>query len=243
MNNRAKRIGNLYVALVVILMAVAIIAAIAGAMSRSKQTAEKGIGKNTDTTAVEDAVKNKETEPASEDVFKPTKNEETKVDETTSADEETEKTEAEPLPQFVNPTNGSLVKDYSVEVPVFSVTMEDYRTHNGVDIYVQKGERILAAAAGTVKEIWEDPMMGTCMSISHTGGAETIYKNLAPEIPEGITVGAQVSEGSFIAVGGESALTEISEEPHLHFEMKVNGEFVNPCDYINFENSEEVFEG
>lgn len=243
MNNRAKRTGNLYVALVVMLMAVAIIAAVAGAMSRSKQIADNNIGKNTDTTAVEDAVKNKESEPEAEDVFKPSKEDETKAEEGTTADSETEKTEAEPLPQFVNPTSGALIKEYSIEVPVFSVTMEDYRTHNGIDIYVQNGERILAAAGGTVKEIWEDPMMGTCMSISHSGGAETIYKNLSPEIPEGISVGAQVSEGSFIAVGGESALAEISEEPHLHFEMKVNGEFVNPCDYINFENSEEVFEG
>ena len=169
MNNNVKRTGNLYVALVVILMAVAIIAAVAGAMSRSRQTAEEVLGKNTDTTAIEDAVKNKETEPESEDVFKPSKNEETNTDETTQAGEETEKTEAEPLPEFINPTNGSLLKEYSVEVPVFSVTMEDYRTHNGIDIYVQKGERVLAAAAGTVKEIWEDPMMGTCMSISHSG--------------------------------------------------------------------------
>jgi len=241
MNNKAKRTGNLYVTLVVILMAVAIIAAIAGAMSRSRQAIEQNVGK--DTTAVEDAVKDKESEPEAEDVFKPSKDSETMPEETTAPESETEKTEAEPIPQFINPTNGTLVKDYSVEVPVFSVTMEDYRTHNGIDIYVQSGERILAAAGGTVKEIWEDPMMGTCMSISHSGGAETIYKNLSPEIPEGIAVGTQVPEGAFIAVGGESALVEISEEPHLHFEMKVNGEYVNPCDYIDFENSEEVFEG
>lgn len=243
MNNKVKRMGNLYVALVVILMAVAIIAAIAGAMSRSRQAAEDVFKKNTDTTVVEKAEKDKETNLESEDVFKPTKDKDTEIEETTAEEAETEMTDAEPLPQFVNPTNGALVKEYNIEVPVFSVTMEDYRTHNGVDIYVQKGERILAAAAGTVKEIWEDPMMGTCMSISHSGGAETIYKNLSPEIPEGITVGAQVSEGSFIAVGGESALIEVSEEPHVHFEMKINGESVDPCDYISFENAEEVFEG
>ena len=149
MNNNVKRTGNLYVALVVILMAVAIIAAVAGAMSRSRQTAEEVLGKNTDTTAIEDAVKNKETEPESEDVFKPSKNEETNTDETTQAEEETEKTEAKPLPEFINPTNGSLLKEYSVEVPVFSVTMEDYRTHNGIDIYVQKGLRSTGAQVTT----------------------------------------------------------------------------------------------
>ncbi len=235
MNNRAKNKGNLYVALVVILMVVAVIAALAGSLSRIAKEREELLG--IDTTGA-DVLENPE-ESETEDVFKPSKNEETDEPNET----ETEKTEAEVLPNFINPTNGKLVKDYSMDVPVFSVTMEDYRTHNGIDIYVDSGERVLASAAGTVKEIWEDAMMGTCMSISHSGGAETIYKNLSPEIPEGITVGAKVSEGTFIAVGGESALIEVSEEPHVHFEMKVNGEYVNPCDYIDFEKAEEVFEG
>ncbi len=242
MNNRAKRAGNLYVALVVMLMAVAIIAAIVGAMSRLRQSSVDVNERINETSAVENSAKAKETELKSEEVFKPSENEETAPVET-ETNEVAEKVESEPLPQFINPTGGALIKEHSVEVPVFSVTMEDYRTHNGIDIYVQNGERILAAASGTVKEIWEDPMMGTCISISHTGGAETIYKNLSPEIPEGIAVGAPISEGTFIAVGGESALIEVSEEPHVHFEMKINGESVDPCEYIDFENSEEVFEG
>lgn len=241
MSNKAKRTGNLYVALVVLLMVVAVVAAIAGAMSRSRQTAEKNNPKVT--TAVTDALKEKETDSAVEDVFKPSKDKETKPVTEAVTDAETEKTEAEPLPEFINPTGGVLIGEYSIEVPVFSVTMEDYRTHNGVDIFVANGERILAAADGTVKEIWEDPMMGTCISISHSGGAESIYKNVSPEFPDGIEAGAKVNEGTFIAVGGESALVEIAEDPHVHFELKINGEYVDPCDYIDFSESEEVYEG
>lgn len=240
MNNRAKRTGNLYVALVVILMVVAVIAAIAGAMSRSRQVAEKNGGKVT--TAVTDAVSGDETDNAVEDVFRPSKDKETEPATDAATEVVTEKTDADPIPKFINPTGGSLISEFSVEVPVFSITMEDYRTHNGVDILVANGERILAAAGGTVKEIWEDPMMGMCLSISHAGGAESIYKNVSPELPDGIEVGAKVSEGTFIAVGGESALAEIAEEPHVHFELKVNGEYVDPCDYIDFSKGEEVYE-
>lgn len=236
MNNKVKRTGNLYVALVVILMVVAVVAAIAGAMSRSAQVVDVGVDGNAVTNAAEDAGA-MDTEDVA-DVFKPSKDNES--DSVTDA--VTEKTEAEPIPQFINPTGGKLISEYSIEVPVFSVTMEDYRTHSGVDIFVSNGERILAAAGGTVKEIWEDPMMGTCISISHAGGAESIYMNVSPDFPEGIAVGANVSEGTFIAVGGESALAEISEEPHVHFELKINGEYVDPCDYIDFSQGEEIYE-
>ena len=239
MNNKSKKLGNLYVSLVVILMAVAVIAAIAGAMNRSRQAIEDD-DKNLPPSLTQ-PVKDKETEKTVEDVFSPSLEKETAVDVQTDA--QTEKTEAEPLPEFINPTGGAMVSDFSIEVPVFSVTMEDYRTHNGVDIFVSNGERILAAAEGTVKDIWEDPMMGSCISISHGGGAETIYKNVSNEFPDGITVGAKVSGGTLIAVGGESALAEISEEPHVHFELKINGEYVNPCEYIDFSTGEEVYEG
>ena len=233
MNRKVKKTGNLYVILIALLMAVAVIAAVAGAMNRSRQLAEE----------LETTGETTDSESGTEDVFFETKDEETENECETEGDE-TEKTNAEPeeLPTFMNPTGGALMNSFSIDIPVFSTTMEDYRTHSGVDIYVSLVERILAAADGTIDEIWEDPMMGTCMSITHAGGAETIYMNLSPELPDGIEAGKKVTSGTFIAVGGESALTEIAEEPHLHFEMTVNGEYVDPCDYINFENAAEVYE-
>ncbi len=234
MNRRVKKTGNLYVILIGLLTAVAVVAAIVGAMNRSRELTLENSG---DTTA--------DMQVDTDDVFNPSKeeDEETEPDTEQDGECETEKTDAEPIPVFTNPTGGSLLNNYSIEVPVFSVTMEDYRTHNGVDICVGNGERILAAADGEISEIWEDPMMGTCMSVSHAGGMESIYKNLSPQLPEGISVGTKVSCGEFIAVGGESALEEISEDPHLHFEMKMNGEYVDPCDYIDFSQGTEVYEG
>ena len=232
MNKKVKRTGNLYVILVALLMAIAVIAAVAGAMNRSRQVSLEVDDGTTAAVAVTD------------DVFLPSKDKETEGEKETEkvSEEETQKTDAEPAPEFMNPTGGKLMNKFSIEVPVFSVTMEDYRAHNGVDIFVGVGERVLCAADGTVDKIWEDPMMGNCVSVKHSGGFETIYKNLAPELADGIKEGAKVYGGSCIAAGGESALAEIAEDPHLHFEMKMGGEYVDPCKYISFTDAKEVYE-
>lgn len=151
---------------------------------------------------------------------------------------------AEPaLPEFVAPVGGHLMKSHSGDVPVFSVTMNDYRPHTGVDLSASIGDDVFAAAAGMVKEIWEDPMSGNCISIVHDGGAVTVYRNLAPTVPDSITVGAAVSAGQVIGSVGESSLLEIADEPHIHFELSVDGEVVDPAEYIAFPTADTGYEG
>lgn len=149
---------------------------------------------------------------------------------------------ADVLPDFLSPVSGVIAKSHSVDVPVYSLTMDDYRTHSGVDIAAKAGTTVRAAAAGTVKEIWDDPMMGKCLSITHSGGAVTIYKNLAAEIPAAVTAGATVEAGTVIGAVGESALIETAEEPHLHFELQINGTEANPADFMLFGTTDVAFE-
>ena len=92
-------------------------------------------------------------------------------------------------------------------------------------------------------------MMGTCVSIDHGNDVVTIYKNLDEALPETIAAGKTVKAGDAIGVVGESALEELAEEPHLHFEMMVSGEPVDPLSYLAEESvsasltfDEEVFE-
>ena len=81
-------------------------------------------------------------------------------------------------PDFVCPLGGTLVKDYSADIPVFSITMEDYRVHCGIDIGADAGTEVLAAADGEISKVFYDPMMGQTVEITHEGGFITIYKNL-----------------------------------------------------------------
>jgi murein DD-endopeptidase MepM/ murein hydrolase activator NlpD len=138
------------------------------------------------------------------------------------------------LPVFILPVNGTISIDFSDTVPVFSQTMNDYRTHLGVDISASLGSDVVAVADGTITNVWEDPFMGTCVSIEHSGNALSIYKNLDPTVKEGIIIGASVKSGDVIGAIGESAMNEIAEEPHLHYELKVDNKHVDPKKHFNF---------
>ncbi len=142
--------------------------------------------------------------------------------------------ETNTLPEFSLPLDGEISIDFSDSVPVFSPTMEDWRTHLGVDVLAELGTDVLAVADGTVTNVWEDPFMGTCISIEHSGNAVSIYKNLEKEVADGIVIGCSVKAGDVIGTVGETAMNEIAQEPHLHYELSVDGKVVNPKDHIKF---------
>lgn len=75
--------------------------------------------------------------------------------------------------------------------------------------------------------------MGYCIAVQHSGDCLTVYKNLSEELPGGIAEGASVRSGQLIASVGESAMIEIAEEPHLHFEMTIEELAVDPLEYFN----------
>ena len=137
------------------------------------------------------------------------------------------------LPSFSLPVNGVLSKKHDPTLQVYSSTMKDYRVHIGVDIVTEEAAPVYAAADGKVSKIWEDTLMGYCIAIKHSGDCYTIYKNLAEALPEGISEGASVRSGQLIGTVGESAMVEIAEEPHLHFEMTVADLSVDPLEYFD----------
>ncbi|MCD7788674.1 MAG: M23 family metallopeptidase [Firmicutes bacterium] len=138
------------------------------------------------------------------------------------------------LPEFIAPVDGVVSKEHSDTVLVYSLTMNDYRTHTGVDIASTDGAEVVAAADGVVLSVWSDPMWGYCISISHEGDAVTVYRNLTESSIKGIASGDIVYKGEVIGTVGESAIYELADEPHLHFEMTIGGVSVDPCDYIEF---------
>ncbi len=137
------------------------------------------------------------------------------------------------LPSFVLPVSGVLSKKHDPELQVYSVTMNDYRAHIGVDIVTEKNAPVYAAADGTVQKIWKDVLMGYCIAVQHNGDCLTVYKNLAETLPDGIAEGVKVRSGQLIASVGESAMVEVAEEPHLHFEMTIEDLAVDPLEYFN----------
>ena len=135
-------------------------------------------------------------------------------------------------PTFISPVSGIVIKGFSDTVPVFSETMNDYRVHTGIDVSGEEGEAVLAAADGTIGAIWDDPLMGTCMTVLHDAGFVSTYKGLNEIIPEGIAQGTSVKAGQPIGAIGDTALVEVAEEPHVHFELTENGVPVDPLSYV-----------
>ena len=124
-------------------------------------------------------------------------------------------------------------KDYSSDVPVWSMTMEDYRVHTGIDIQSDLGADVVACAAGTISEVYCDPMMGQTIVVTHDDDCVSIYRNLQTKLPEATVVGKKVASGETIGYVGDTALIEISDSPHLHFEFVCKSDNVNPLTYFS----------
>lgn len=140
------------------------------------------------------------------------------------------------LPEFVAPAVGLVTKSHDLDTLVFSKTTNEWRVHRGIDISCKAGAAVMAAADGKVSEIVDDPFLGKTVRISHNGGGVTVYANLAPELADGLSVGGEIKCGQVIGCVGETATSEIAEEPHLHFEMTVAGKSVDPMSYISAES-------
>lgn len=137
------------------------------------------------------------------------------------------------LPSFILPVSGVLSRKHDPELQVYSPTLNDYRVHIGIDIVTDENAPVYAAADGTVSKIWKDEMMGYCVAIEHSGDCYTIYQNLSDTLPDGIKEGVAVRSGQLIASVGDSAMIEVADEPHLHFEMTVADLSVDPLEYFN----------
>lgn len=144
---------------------------------------------------------------------------------------EDEKPKEETL-TFSMPTAGEVMTAHSITVPVYSETLGEWRFHTGVDIATEVSAPVCAAAFGTISKIYDDAMLGKTVEITHKNGCVTQYSNLNATLAEGIEEGKEIAKGAVIGVVGDTAISEVGKEAHLHFGMKVNGTSVNPLDYI-----------
>lgn len=138
----------------------------------------------------------------------------------------------EKSPVFEPPVDGRLMRGYAMDCLIWSKTLTQWMTHPGVDISAQTGSEVRAVEAGTVERVYTDDLMGVTVVIRHEGGIETSYMGLAENVP--VKEGDRVSSREVIGYIGSTAISECAEEPHLHFEIKVGGEPVDPSGMIVF---------
>ena len=120
---------------------------------------------------------------------------------------------------FIKPTLGTLSSRYGARWG---------RNHDGVDISGEHNSDIKAADGGVVTYADWMSGYGNYVVIDHENGYQTAYGHCASM---NVSVGDRVAKGEVIAKMGNTGRTSGT---HLHFEVRYNGEFVNPLEYVGY---------
>jgi len=112
-----------------------------------------------------------------------------------------------------------------------------YKLHTGVDVGAPLGASFVAAANGMVTKATYNYAYGNMVIIDHGGGVQTLYAHGSEIVAQ---VGQIVSKGDEILKVGS---TGYSTGPHAHFEIRINGQTINPLNILvkeHFEESNEM---
>lgn len=192
--------------------------------SKENETSEKNIASSTNTQE-----ENKVTENSNNETTNKNNSNETASNEATNTKIETEE-EPEKEITFTMPVDGEIVRGFAKDSLVYSETLQEWIVHQAIDIKANSRDVVKAAAEGTVTAIKNDPRYGLTVIIEHDGGFKTVYSNLLTA--EFVVEGENVKQGQTLGTIGSSATFEIADEPHLHFEMLKDSEYVDPTIYI-----------
>lgn len=124
---------------------------------------------------------------------------------------------------FLRPGYGVVTDDYGPRInPVTGVA----GFHTGVDLGDPYGASVSASKTGEVIYSGWISGYGNTIIIDHGNGVQTLYGHNSELL---VSVGQQVSRGDTIALVGS---TGMSTGPHIHWEIRINGQHVNPLDYL-----------
>ena len=117
-----------------------------------------------------------------------------------------------------------------VSTPITSgFAFRGYRWHYGMDLDLETGDSVRAAYDGVVRiQAWDGGGYGNYILVRHYNGLETIYGHLSKPL---VTVGTFVKAGQLIGYGGS---TGRSTGSHLHFEVRYQGNPINPALMYDF---------
>lgn len=134
----------------------------------------------------------------------------------------------------VNDGPGSMsgIAGYSFFTPVKGLITEKFNpktNHFGIDIAASKGDPVKSVLEGTVVFAAWTSETGYVIAVQHSNDLVSIYKHNSVLLKK---VGNFVRAGEPLAIVGDTG--ELSNGPHLHFELWYKGNAVNPKEYINF---------
>jgi Membrane proteins related to metalloendopeptidases len=132
--------------------------------------------------------------------------------------------------EFIMPVFGDVTFEYAKDKLVYSKTLEEWRSHEGIDLSADRGTPVKAVADGVVSEIKNDPRYGVVVIVDHSGGLKTVYSNLASD--DMVTPNQKIKQGDIIGSVGDTATFESAEQSHLHFEVLKDNVSIDPTSYL-----------
>lgn len=130
------------------------------------------------------------------------------------------------------PTSGKILSSFSGGQLVYYEKLDDWRSHQGIDIEAKVGEDVYACESGVVERIYQNNM-GGCILIDHENGYKSLYSCLG-EI-DLVNVGDKLSMGETVGRVGDTAVGDLADEAHVHFEMYREGIAIDPLDIITID--------
>ncbi|MDR1410262.1 MAG: M23 family metallopeptidase [Oscillospiraceae bacterium] len=132
--------------------------------------------------------------------------------------------------EYSLPFGTDILRDYSNGEIIYVPTLDDWRSHDGVDFDGALGNDIIAIQDGTVKGVTKDDLWGTIVVIDHGNGLVASYCGFDKSCA--LKVGAKIKRDAVLGKLGEIPCEAI-DAPHLHLEIRVNGKIVDPLAAMN----------
>lgn len=133
------------------------------------------------------------------------------------------------MPDLVKPVKGNISKKFAYDTLVYMKTLNQWSTHFGVDIAGKVGDNVVSALKGTVDSVYKDAMLGNCVKIK-SGDVVCVYAGL--QKADSVKKGDAIEAGELIGQLGNTAASESTEDPHLHFEVWIKDTPSNPEPYF-----------
>ena len=132
-------------------------------------------------------------------------------------------------PASTQPFSGRVLNAYSGDELVYSKTLGDWRTHNGVDYACAEGSAVSAPCSGKVTETGTDGRWSSVVTLEDASGRLWRVCGVnSPAVKPGDTVTAGQKLGTVGTISCECA-----EEAHIHLEVLQNGQYLDPANLLS----------